>query len=69
MYKRIVAALTIFGVLSSYITAFCNDEFTLHNGTKFGMTQQDVIALEEANGFPLETTDFADYILYGEGII
>ncbi len=40
----IMAALMLMG------TAFAEEEFTLHNGTKFGMTTEEVSEMESSNG-------------------
>lgn len=39
-------------------TAFAEEEFTLHNGTKFGMTADEVISLENQKGLILSLQDY-----------
>lgn len=53
----IMAALMLMG------TAFAEEEFTLHNGVKFGMDKDEVKRQESANGFEIGKDN------YGEGII
>ena len=47
--KKIICVLLVVMMLMG--TAFAEEEFTLHNGTKFGMTSEEVIEIERENGF------------------
>lgn len=48
--KKIASILMILVMLFS-VSAFGEEEFTLHSGTKFGMTMDEVRSIEEAAGF------------------
>ena len=52
MLKRIFYLITLICVLVSIVcSALCETEFTLHNGTKFGMTSKEIIETEKNGGF------------------
>ena len=65
--KKIISLVLMVAMLIS-ISAFAEDEFTLHNGTKFGMTVEEVINQEMMNGYTVVKSEDFDG-LYGEGII
>ena len=48
--KKIASILMILVMLFS-VSAFGEEEITLHSGTKFGMTMDEVRSIEEAAGF------------------
>lgn len=52
--KKIIILVLMFAMLFS-VSASAEEKFTLHNGTKFGMTIEEVIAIEGNNGFSLST--------------
>lgn len=62
--KKIISLALMVTMLFS-VSAFA-EEFTLHNGTKFGMSMQDVAAAELSKGFSVSPEGDG---LYGEGII
>ena len=50
--KKIICVLLVVMMLMG--TTFAEEEFTLHNGTKFGMTSEEVVSLEKKNGVSVE---------------
>lgn len=59
--KKIVSLILMLAMLMG-ISAFA-EEFTFHNGTKFGMTKEEVLAIENENGLEFALYDsnvFAD---------
>ena len=64
--KKIIGIILIITILFSTL-AFAEEEFTLHNGTKFGMEPSEVEKIEAENGLTLEkkVVDRCSY-LYGE---
>ena len=63
--KKILSFVLTVAMLFS-VSAFAEEEITLHNGVKFGMSKQEVTDIESSKGFPISEEDFG---LYGEGII
>lgn len=57
----LIAAMLIAAMLLS-CAAFAEEEFAMHSGVTFGMTAQDVIKLEKANGFDAEMEEGSLYI-------
>lgn len=55
MKKRLSAILSALLVFCSLSFAYA-DEFTLHNGTKFGMTMEEVSSIEKEKGYEVEET-------------
>lgn len=60
--KKIVSLMLMIAMLLS-VSAFADEEFTLHSGTKFGMSVDEVVKLEQEAGFDvrkstLETDGF-----------
>lgn len=51
--KKIVGMILMVAMLFGTL-AFAEEEFTLHNGTKFGMTEKEVIEAEANKGFELK---------------
>lgn len=51
--KKIIGIILIITILFSTL-AFAEEEFTLHNGTKFGMEPSEVEKIEAENGLTLE---------------
>jgi len=45
------------------------EEFTLHSGTKFGMSLDEVKKLEMQNGFSFSVSPYSDTTLQGMGIV
>ena len=56
--KKIICVLLVVMMLMG--TAFAEEEFTLHNGTKFGMSGDDIVSLESEAGIYL-SEDEAPY--------
>ena len=50
--KKVVGFILLFAVMMN--SSALAEVFTLHNGTQFGMSKEEVIELEKANGFVLE---------------
>lgn len=48
--KRIISLVLMIAMLLS-VSAFAEEEFTLHSGTKFGMSVDEVVKLEQEAGF------------------
>ena len=48
--KKITALMTLILILTMCNSAFA-DSFSIHSGVQFGMTKNEIIALESANGF------------------
>lgn len=65
--KRIISLVLMFAMLFG-VSAFAEEDFTLHNGTKFGMAIEEVIAIEGNNGFSL-SPDETGTSCRGEGTI
>lgn len=65
--KKILSVL-IFLVMLMSVSAVA-EEFTLHSGTKFGMSANEVKRLEAQNGFKFSTTPYSDTDLQGTGIV
>lgn len=53
------ALLVLFSMVLIFATqfAFADEEFTLHNGTKFGMTIDEVTEIESSKGFSLTSNN------------
>lgn len=51
--KKIIGMILMAAILFSTL-AFAEEEFTLHNGTKFGMTEKEVVEAEANKGFELK---------------
>ena len=54
--KKIISLILMIAMLIS-VSAFAEEEFSLHNGVKFGMTSEEVAAIEEASGFKYHQYD------------
>lgn len=63
--KKIVALLLVATILIS-VSAFAEEGFTLHNGTRFGMNKSEVIETEQQNGFTVKPDEDS---LCGKGTI
>lgn len=68
MKRNVIIVFLLFALL--FVSAYAED-FTLHSGTAFGMSQEKVIELESKNGFSLEKIpDFEGFQrLMGKGTI
>ena len=67
---RLIAfvCLLALSIIFTGSTAFAKDEeFSLRGGIKFGMTPEEVISIEESNGFNYSKTS-SDEILYNTGM-
>lgn len=63
--KKIISLVLMVAMLFS-VSAFAEEEFMLHNGTKFGMSRDEVINQEAQNDFNLLSRS---NILEGHGIV
>ena len=61
----VILILTCFasctGPTATEVPTPTQEPFTLHNGVRFGMTHDEVIQIEEANGVTLEVADKSLY--------
>ena len=64
--RKVVGIILLFAVMLS--SSALAEEFSLHNNTRFGMTMEEVINKERANGYGLVQPEDFDG-LYGEGVI
>jgi len=62
--KKIISLVLMIAMLFS-MSAFAEEEFTLHNGLKFGMTKEEVYEAEKAAGVPLTEDELYDYTWEG----
>ena len=64
--KRFITILAVCALLISCVTGFSlaeSEEFSVRGGIKFGMSPEEVIAIEEANGFYYDKSSDSE-ILY-----
>lgn len=69
--KRMLVLVLMVAMLFS-VSAFAEETFTLHSGTKFGMTSQEVAQIELEKGFEMTVSHYEDsgeYSAYGRGRI
>ena len=66
--KKAISLLLLLVLLLGLTSNSFSEEFTLHNGTTFGMTRDEVIETEAAAGFTVEKDEESGY-LHGEGMI
>lgn len=52
MKKALLVLVSLVLMLATQL-AFADEEFTLHNGTKFGMNKDEVLKLESSKGFSI----------------
>ena len=50
MKKALLVLVSLVLMLATQF-AFADEEFTLHNGTKFGMNKDEVLKIESSKGF------------------
>lgn len=62
--KKIISLVLMLAMLLS-VSAFAEEEFTLHNGLKFGMTKEEVYETEKAAGVQLTEDEIFDYVWKG----
>lgn len=62
--KRLVSLLMVFALMM--ISVAWAEEFTIHSGVKFGMSVDEVIAAEKANGFHAELNNSGDVSFEGQ---
>lgn len=62
--KRLVSLLMVFAMMM--ISAAWAEEFTIHSGVKFGMSVDEVIAAEKANGFSAKLNDNGEVSFEGQ---
>lgn len=72
--KKLVFVSAVLAMLLVVSGCFAESEYTIHNGTKFGMSSSEVVSLEKSSGFTLAGEDLfsgteASKILKGEGKI
>lgn len=68
--KKIISLVLMIAMLFGMSAFAVEEEFTLHNGTKFGMTKAEVIEIETPKGFSFKEEPYESYvILYGKGTI
>lgn len=60
--KKIIS-LVLMLVMMFSVSAFAEDEFSLHSGVKFGMTFEEVKALEKEAGFATESHEEWNYLV------
>ena len=53
MLKRVISLILICILVSICSSALCEEEFTLHNGTQFGMTIEEVIEKEKESKYEI----------------
>ena len=69
--KKIISLVLMFAMLFS-VSALAEVEFTLHSGTTFGMSSQEVAQIELEKGFDMEVyhwEDTGEYSVWGSGRI
>ena len=54
--KKLLSVSIMFVLLFTFSRCYAESEFTIHNGTKFGMSKEEIISLEKASGFQLHDT-------------
>lgn len=73
MKKAVSILLIALFILGITVNAICEgtavEDYSLHNGTKFGMTKDEVIQIEADAGFELKPYAGTDYMLFGGGTI
>lgn len=62
--KRLVSLLMVFAMMM--ISTAWAEEFTIHSGVKFGMSVDEVIAAEKANGFSAKLNDNGEVSFEGQ---
>jgi len=60
--KKIISLVLMIAMLFSLSAFAVEEEFTLHNGTKFNMSPEEVIQLEEQAGFDASELDSTGHI-------
>lgn len=55
--KKIISLVLMIAMLFS-VSAFADEEFTLHSGVKFGMTKEEINEAESSNGFTTSTSKY-----------
>ena len=58
--KKIISLILMIAMLIS-VSAFAEEDFTLHNGLKFGMSKEEVYETEKTAGVELTEGEFWDY--------
>jgi len=68
MFKKMLSALLLFLMTATFCvsSAETDDGFSIRGGIRFGMTPNEIIAIEESNGFYYDLTSSGD-ILYNAG--
>ncbi len=61
--KKAMISIVVVLILVSSLSALA-DDFTIHSGVSFGLTEKEVSDLEESNGFTVETKYIGEW-LYG----
>lgn len=69
MMRRFCGIMAAFALIVSFAAASCEEVFTLHNGTTFGMTKSEVKEKELQAGVTLEEPDGGAARLVWEGQI
>ena len=67
--KRVIVLFCAALLLWATICVAGAEDFTLHNGTTFGMTVDAVVEKEKAGGFDLQKSSYDDYLYSGTGTI
>ena len=67
MKKALLVLVSLVLMLATQF-AFADEEFTLHNGTKFGMNKDEVLKIESSKGFSV-TYDSDFNCVLGTGTI